>query len=86
MILIRRISGKSMLPTLMPFQIVVFKRTSKFQVGQIVLANIDRLEVIKRIVSVNSKGVYLQGDAPDSTAYFAGIKDLKAVLVFKLSK
>ena len=83
MLLIRRLGGSSMMPTITPRQLLVFKRTFKFKAGQIVLAQADRLEVVKRIIRISDDGAFLQGDAPNSLAYFVSKKDLKATLFIK---
>ncbi|PLS81762.1 hypothetical protein CYG49_01290, partial [Candidatus Saccharibacteria bacterium] len=68
MLLIRRVVGDSMLPTLLPGHIVIAKKNKKPQIGAIVIAMISDREVIKRVASHSDRGYILLGDNPaDST-------------------
>ena len=83
MFLIRRVVGTSMSPTLRATTLVVFKRTRKFQAGQIVIAQSAGREIVKRLAWQNSHRVYLQGDHPASNDCFVEIAALKGRLVLK---
>ena len=63
---LRRINGKSMLPTLLPDQVVMgWKR--RFHAGDIVLARQAGRDVVKRVKSVKNNKVYLVGDNSDDS-------------------
>jgi hypothetical protein len=61
---IRRVVGDSMAPTLFAGDIVVSKNPNAVKPGDIVIANVDGREVIKRAKKVSGKAVYLVGDNP----------------------
>ncbi len=69
MLIIRRVVGKSMLPSLWPGQIVVgVRRIKKLRPGQVVVVRHGGLEKIKRISDIKNEGVFVLGDSPsDST-------------------
>lgn len=62
MITARRVVGKSMLPSLRQGSIVFAWRFKKPKVGDIVIAKLGDVEVIKRVFSYNKGGYYLLGD------------------------
>jgi len=70
--LIRRVVGLSMLPTLAEGAVVV-GITKQPCVGDVVIAKVNKLEVIKRVKSIDDSGLFLVGDNPglstDSRAY-----------------
>jgi signal peptidase I len=57
-----RVTGESMLPTLRPGRILWGWGWFKPRAGQLVVAQVGRLVVIKRIVRVEPGGVWLEGD------------------------
>ena len=59
---IRRVKGHSMMPTLQPGWIVIFRRTNKFEIGDIVLARIKKTDYVKRVMVVKKKKIELAGD------------------------
>lgn len=61
-IFFRRVVGQSMLPTLVPGKIVVFRAKQKFKIGDIVVAKINGIEVVKRVHKVNLDSYDLVGD------------------------
>lgn len=61
-ITVRRVVGKSMLPSLRQGSIVFAWRFKKPKVGDIVIAKLGDVEVIKRVFSYNKSGYYLLGD------------------------
>ncbi len=68
MILLRRVVGMSMAPTLKPGQIVVaLKWPSRPQVGSVVIIWHDGREKIKRIQAIEREGVFVVGDNPDGS-------------------
>lgn len=58
---IRRVAGRSMLPSLSPGGIIIAFRTQP-RTGDIVIAHQGGREVVKRVKSITDKGVYLVGD------------------------
>lgn len=81
---IKRVQGRSMRPTLRAGQLLVFKRTKVFKPNQLVWARIDQRDVIKRLISLDTKGAYIQSDNSESLTYFVKLNQLKARLFFKL--
>jgi nickel-type superoxide dismutase maturation protease len=67
-LLVRRVSGSSMLPTLKPKKLVVAKRSRKLKPGQLIIIRHDGLEKVKRIAKLTDDKVFVLGDNPaDST-------------------
>lgn len=65
MLIIRRVVGKSMLPSLRPGQIVVCWRWfTGLRPGHVVVVRHDGLEKIKRIRDIKKQGVFVLGDNP----------------------
>lgn len=64
LVCIRRVVGDSMLPTLVPNQVVVgIRRFGKVIPGKIYICSIDELEVIKRVGYLSKDNqAYLLGD------------------------
>ena len=64
--LVRRVSGKSMAPTLKPGRIVIGQRgydaTRRLKVGDIIIIKHDGLEKIKRVALLRDNEVYVLGD------------------------
>lgn len=61
------VSGRSMAPTLNDGDYVVVRRKSNVRPGDVVLAQFERKPgfiVIKRVVSVHDRGLWLVGDNP----------------------
>ena len=67
MIHIRRVVGSSMAPTLRDNQIVFVLNSRNFKVGDVVVAFMDRKEVIKRIEKYVDGQVFLVGDNKDES-------------------
>lgn len=61
-LLIRRVAGSSMLPTLKEGQLVIGWRISQPAKKQIVIAKQNGREVIKRIAEIDGDNIYLLGD------------------------
>jgi len=61
-ILIRRIEGISMVPSLKPGQLVMAWKYSEPQVGDLVILWHEDLEKIKRIHRINGRQYYVLGD------------------------
>jgi len=61
--MVRRVVGLSMLPTLAEGAVVV-GITKHPRVGDIVIAKVSKLEVIKRVKTIDDNGVFLVGDNP----------------------
>lgn len=66
-LLVRRISGESMLPTLRAGQLVLFASGRPLHVGDVVMFRHDNKEKIKRIARLESGKVYLLGDNPEAS-------------------
>ncbi len=64
-IIVRRVSGDSMLPTLKPGQLVFGFRSQAAETGNVVVFRHNGLEKIKRVAKVDDDKVYLLGDNPD---------------------
>lgn len=64
MIYIRRVVGKSMLPSLRPGGIVFGAKFKRPQVGDMVIAQRGNREIIKRVAQAGTQGYYLLGDNP----------------------
>lgn len=59
--IVRRVRGSSMVPTLQPGQVVVgFRR--RVRVGDIVVVRHDGRDIVKRVTKLNGSGVYVTGD------------------------
>lgn len=88
MILIRRVVGDSMAPTLMPGQLVLGLRFKRPRLGDIVIIQRDGRELIKRIAQVGPEGYFVLGDngalSTDSRV-FGWVKSamIKAVIIRK---
>jgi len=59
---LRRVVGNSMLPTLVPNQIVIVIRPRQIQVGDVVIVLHNNLEKIKRVAKKEAGKVYILGD------------------------
>ncbi len=59
---VRRVLGKSMLPTLKPGQLVLAIKDKNPAESDIVIAKLDGREVVKRITAVNNGQYFLIGD------------------------
>ncbi len=60
--MLRRVAGDSMLPTLKPGQIVIATRHFKPQVGQIIVVQHRGIQKIKRLTSISDSGFFVEGD------------------------
>lgn len=67
MIYVRRVKGASMHPTLPHGKIVVALKHRKPRVGDVVIVQHHRVEVLKRIHDMKGPLVYLLGDNPDES-------------------
>lgn len=68
MIYPRLVKGESMLPTLRPGQVVWISQSRHFKVGDVVVAYVNRIEVIKRVAEVKDGKVFLVGDNPHQSS------------------
>lgn len=72
-IIIRQVSGDSMAPTLKHHRLIIGWRFFKPRIGQIVIAQHNSREVVKRITKIDGSHVYLHGDnhlnSTDSRTY-----------------
>ncbi len=73
MIYLRRVVGTSMLPTLREGQIIIVSNTRHYKKQDVVVAILNRKEVIKRITDIANGKVFLEGDnssrSTDSRTY-----------------
>ena len=72
MLLVRRVAGESMLPKLRPGRLVLAVKKQP-KVGNVVIAQVEGREVIKRLDHIKNQQVFLTGDNPgrstDSRSY-----------------
>ncbi|MES2971572.1 MAG: nickel-type superoxide dismutase maturation protease [Patescibacteria group bacterium] len=67
-LIIRRVNGHSMIPSLPPGTLVVgYKYFRKLKPGHVVVVTHDKKEKIKRIDQINKQEVFLLGDHPDTS-------------------
>lgn len=64
MIRLRRIEGRSMLPSCRPGNLALFVRRRHLRPGDIVMARHNGLDKIKRIRIVRGQRLWLEGDNP----------------------
>ena len=88
--LIRRVEGDSMWPTLASGQVVIAWRRRPI-VGDLVIAKVDKREVVKRLHEIKKDKVFLRGDNPsastDSRQYgFLPKEAILGVIMIKLPK
>lgn len=62
MLKLRRITGKSMEPTLISGRVVVISGTRRVRAGDIVVVRHEGIEKIKRIVTYNIDKIFVIGD------------------------
>lgn len=68
MILIRRVVGHSMVPSLPPNTLVIgWKKIRKLQPGDVVVILHDDKEKIKRIDQIKDGKIYVLGDHPETS-------------------
>jgi phage repressor protein C with HTH and peptisase S24 domain len=82
MFFIRRVSGNSMTPTLKSGQVVLCKKNEIFKNGQIVVAKVKNIEVIKRIGKIENDNIFLVVDDnkhAHNGEYYAEINKNKVV-------
>lgn len=64
LLLIRRVVGPSMQPTLRPSQIIVATSLKRPVPGNVILFNHNRLEKIKRLEKIDGNKMFVIGDNP----------------------
>lgn len=62
LILIRKVVGKSMWPTIEPGSIVFASSLKRYQIGSVVIAHVGNRDVIKRVEAISVNGIWLAGD------------------------
>jgi len=67
LLLVRRVVGDSMSPTLAAGQVVIALPWLRSRVGDIVIARAQGREVIKRLVAIEGEYATLHGDNPDAS-------------------
>ena len=68
MIFVRRVIGKSMLPTYQPGTVLFGWRRKELKVGDIVIAKHKEMEIVKRIARIEEAGYFLEGDNPKQSS------------------
>lgn len=89
LLLLRKVTGTSMVPFLFPGDMVVFSGLLQSRQGRVVIADVRGREVVKRISHVQGNRCYLLGDNPasstDSRDYgFVSRETVKGGLLFVL--
>lgn len=64
---IRRIVGTSMEPAFHEGEVVLFMRVNNYSIGDVVMANVEGREIVKRISGMTQDKVYLLGDNQSSS-------------------
>ena len=87
MLVLRRVVGQSMLPSLREGQVVVGWKFFKPEVGCVVIAKQSGREVIKRIKRIDNGKIWLEGDnkeqSTDSRQHgYVSPKSLRAVVIY----
>lgn len=67
-IILRRVVGESMLPTLKPGELLIGIKTRKVRPGDIVMVSHNGLDKVKRIKEVTADSIYILGDNPKSSS------------------
>ena len=67
LLLVRRVAGDSMLPTLRAGQLVIAVRPYRLRAGMIVIVYHQGLEKIKRITHIDSGKLFVEGDNAGSS-------------------
>ena len=63
-IVLRRVVGESMLPTLKPGELLIGVKTKRVSPGDIVIVNHNGLDKVKRVKEVTKDSIYILGDNP----------------------
>ncbi|HEY1645522.1 MAG TPA: S26 family signal peptidase [Candidatus Saccharimonadales bacterium] len=66
--LVRRVVGDSMLPTLRSNQLVMAFSRVKPSLGNLVIVKYDGKEIIKRLTKIEPGKLYITGDNPNSSS------------------
>ncbi|MEM6998119.1 MAG: S24/S26 family peptidase [Patescibacteria group bacterium] len=83
MIYIRRVSGRSMEPTLSDGQVAIFTRRTSYQKNDIVLVHTTK-DMVKRIRSIRVESVVRSGaNSKESSVHTIDHSDLKGKLLRK---
>lgn len=67
LLLLRRIMGDSMAPTLMPGRVVLGVWPRRIRVGDVVIVHHEGVDKVKRVKDLSDGKVYLVGDNPASS-------------------
>lgn len=87
--LLRRVVGNSMQPSLHSGDYIICKKARHLKIGDIVVAEVNKREVIKRITNIEKEYITLQGDnasySTDSRVYGPVAQNsIKAIYLAKL--
>lgn len=87
MVIVRRVVGKSMLPTLLDGDIVFGRTRKKAKAGDIVIAVHKNREIIKRVSKITGEQCFIEGDnkqASTDSRHFGpiAVTDVKAVVIW----
>lgn len=65
--MLRQVYGESMLPNLLPGQLVLAVGFRKPKIGDLIIFKHDGLEKIKRVKRIDHLKYYVEGDNPDDS-------------------
>ena len=65
MLILRRVVGDSMLPSYTPRSFIIGIKAKKIKIGDVVIANLNSRNVLKRITRIKDSMIYIEGDNPD---------------------
>ena len=81
-LVVRKVVGHSMEPSLRESQIVVASSILEPKLKKIVIAEVEGKEVIKRITEIKGKKVYLSGDNPGHDIGWVNAAAILCVVVY----
>ncbi len=66
-LILRRVSGNSMKPSLKTGDIIMVKRRFKINRGNVIIIKLTDREIVKRVADVKKDKVYVLGDNPSES-------------------